>query len=148
MTTTAPHRLVGSWRLRDWVSADDAGATSHPMGSSPEGVLVYSPDGTMVALMGPAGRERFGSDDLTGGSPDEQARAFRTFVAYGGGYEVDGPVVRHRVEHSLFPNWVGTVQERSWTLDEASSVLTLTSPPIALGGTTRVQRLTWERIAR
>lgn len=148
MTSNTAHPLAGSWRLRDWVAIDDGGATSHPMGSSPEGVLTYSPDGTMVVLMGPAGRERFGSDDLTGGSPAEQADAFRTFVAYGGGYEIDGPVVRHRVEHSLFPNWVGTVQERSWTLDEAGSVLTLTSPPIALGGNTRVQRLTWERIER
>lgn len=146
--TTASNPLIGSWRLRAWVSLAEEGVESAPMGRSPEGLLVYSADGTMVAIMGRDRRVAFASQDLTGGSRDEQAEAFRTFVAYGGGYEIDGDTVRHRVEHSLFPNWIGTVQERSWSLDETGRVLTLASPPIKLAGTTRLQRLTWERVAR
>lgn len=144
--TGARLALVGSWRLRRWVSLADDGSQSLPMGEAPEGQLVYSDDGTMVGIMGPAARPRFASDDVTGGTDEERAGAFATFIAYGGHYEIEGDTVRHEVETSLFPNWIGTVQQRRWELDEDGRLLTLTSLPLALGGTVRVQRLTWERV--
>ena len=58
---------------------------------------------------------------------------------------VDGETVTHHVETSLFPNWIGTQQRRRWSLDPGGRHLTLTSPPLVLGGATRIQRLTWER---
>lgn len=143
--TSRDHPLVGSWRLRRWVSIADDGAESLPMGDAPDGLLVYAGDGTMIALMGPSDRPRFDSDDLTGGTDDERARGFATFVAYGGPFEIDGDTVLHHVEMSLFPNWIGTVQRRRWELDAPGRRLTLTSPPVTLGGATRIQRLTWER---
>ncbi|MDQ3553390.1 MAG: lipocalin-like domain-containing protein [Chloroflexota bacterium] len=146
--TAGDHPLVGSWRLVRWVALADDGAESLPMGEAPEGLLVYSGDGTMVGLMGPAGRPRFASDDVTGGTDAERARAFATFIAYGGRYEFEGDTVRHEVETSLFPNWIGTVQQRRWELGEDGRLLTLTSPPLSLGGMVRVQRLTWERVRR
>lgn len=116
------------------------------MGETPDGLLVYAADGTMIGIMGSGDRPRFAADDVTGGSIEERARAFSTFVAYGGSYEVDGGVVTHRVETSLFPNWIGTNQRRRWELDDTGRRLTLTSPPVTLGGTPRIQRLVWERI--
>ncbi len=144
--TAADHPLLGSWRLRGWVALVDDGSQSLPMGEAPEGLLVYSDDGTMVGIMGPAARPRFASDDVTGGTNDERARAFATFIAYGGRYEIEGDTVRHDVETSLFPNWIGTVQRRRWELAENGRLLTLTSPPLSLGGMVRVHRLTWERV--
>ncbi len=144
--TALEHPLLGSWRLRGWVAIADDGSQSVPMGEAPEGLLVYSDDGTMVGIMGPAARPRFASDDVTGGTDDERARAFATFIAYGGRYEIEGDTVRHDVETSLFPNWIGTVQRRRWELAENGRLLTLTSPPLSLGGMVRVQLLTWERV--
>lgn len=118
------------------------------MGDAPEGLLVYSGDGTMIALMAQAERARIASDDMTGGTEAERAQAFESFVAYGGSFEVDGNVVSHQVEMSQFPNWVGTVQRRRWELDPEARLLTLTSPPVTVGGATRIQRLTWERVFR
>lgn len=140
-------RLVGAWRLRHWVALGDDGSESQPMGQKPDGLLVYSGDGTMITVLGPGERPRFESDDVTGGTDAEQTRAFATYVAYGGSYEVDGDTVSHQVETSLFPNWIGTVQRRRWELDETGRRLTLTSP-VALGGATRIQRLSWERVSR
>lgn len=140
--------LIGAWRLRHWVALGDDGSESQPMGQDPDGLLVYSGDGTMITVLGPGERPRFESDDVTGGTDAEQARAFSTYVAYGGSYEVDGDTVSHQVETSLFPNWIGTVQRRRWELDEAGGWLTLTSPPVTLGGATRIQRLSWERVSR
>jgi hypothetical protein len=139
------HPLVGGWRLRTWVSIADDGSETRPMGDAPEGLLVYSAGGTMIGIMGPGERPRFATDDVTGGTLEERAEAFTTFIAYGGRYTVDGETVTHTVETSLFPNWIGTQQRRRWSLDPSGRVLTLTSPPMALGGATRIQRLTWER---
>lgn len=116
------------------------------MGDSPQGLLVYSGDGTMIALMARAERPAIASADVTGGTDAERSRAFESFIAYGGRFEVDGDEVVHHVEMSQFPNWVGTVQRRRWELDDADHRLTLTSPPLAVGGATRIQRLTWERL--
>jgi len=138
--------LVGGWRLRSWVALSDDGSETFPMGDAPTGLLAYTEDGTMVALMAPADRPPFGSDDLAGGTPDEQARAFSTFVAYAGRYRIEGDAIVHTVETSLFPNWIGTVQRRGWTLSNDGGTLTLESPPIALRGVTRRQRLTWTRV--
>jgi hypothetical protein len=139
-------QLVGGWRLRSWVALGDDGSETFPMGDAPTGLLAYTEGGTMVALMAPNDRPPFGSDDLTGGTPDEQARAFSTFVAYAGRYRIEGDAIIHSVETSLFPNWVGTVQRRHWTLSDDGGMLTLESPPIALRGVTRRQRLIWTRV--
>jgi len=141
-------RLIGAWRLRHWVALADDGSESQPMGQEPDGLLVYSGDATMITVLGPSERPRFESDDVTGGTDEERVRAFATYVAYGGSYEVDGDMVSHQVETSLFPNWIGTVQRRRWEVDEPGRRLTLTSPPVALGGATRIQRLSWERVSR
>jgi hypothetical protein len=142
----AAHPLVGGWRLRSWVSIADDGAEVQTMGDAPDGLLAYTATGTMIGIMGPGDRPRFATDDVTGGSAEERAAAFATFIAYGGRYEVDGETVTHHVETSLFPNWIGTQQRRRWSLDDSGRQLTLTSPPLVLGGATRIQRLTWERV--
>lgn len=143
-----PHRsaLIGSWRLETWVSLTDDRGEALPMGASPEGLLVYAPDGTMVTAFGRAERDRFATDDVTGGTVDERSEAFQSFIAYGGRYVVDGSTVTHTVEVSLFPNWVGSAQRRHWEVDEDGRLLTLVSPPITVGGLTRTQRLTWRRV--
>lgn len=141
------HPLVGSWTLRAWRTLDDDGreADAHPEAT---GLLTYAADGTMLTVIARTARDRFAADDMAGGTPDEQAAASRSFVAYGGAWRVDGDTVVHAVEHSLFPNWVGTEQRRTWALAPDDATLTLTSPPIAVGGVRRVQRLTWARVER
>lgn len=118
------------------------------MGETPDGLLAYTADRTMIGIMGPGHRPTFGSDDVTGGTDEERAAAFATFIAYGGGYEVEGDSVTHHVESSLFPNWIGTAQRRRWEVDPSGMWLTLTSPPLVLQGASRVQRLIWEGVRR
>ncbi len=143
--TVLDHPLVGSWRLRRWVAIADDGSEALPMGDAPDGLLIYSGDRRMIAMLGSGERPRFAADDVTGGTDAERAAAFSTLIAYGGPFEIEGDTVLHHVETSLFPNWVGTVQRRRWELDQAERRLILTSPPVTLGGVTRIQRLSWER---
>jgi hypothetical protein len=50
------------------------------------------------------------------------------------------------VEASLFPDWVGTTQERLYDFD--GDRLTLSTDPIPLGGRQLRAVLIWERVRR
>jgi hypothetical protein len=100
--------LVGAWRLVSWENRAADGEVTYPMGTD--------------ALAG----------DLLGGTTEEQARAVQGFVAYAGRYGFLGDRVIHHVELSLFPNWVGSNQER-W-VELAGRRLTLSASPVLLGG--------------
>jgi hypothetical protein len=89
-----------------------------------------------------AGRAAFASDDLLGGTPEELAAATSGYVAYCGRYEIRAAAVVHRVELSLFPNWVGSEQVRFFEV--AGDELTITTRPLRIGGET-INRLVWER---
>lgn len=140
--------LVGTWRLISWEAIGVDGSIERLMGERAHGLLMYADDGTMLVLLGRPDRARIAGDDVSGGSVEDRAEAMRTFIAYGGRYDVEGTRVTHHVEMSLFPNWVGTRQVRELTLDETGNRLTVISPPIAIGGTARSQHLTWERVTR
>ena len=75
---------------------------------------------------------------------EEQARAVEGFVAYAGRYSFHGDRVIHHVELSLFPNWVGSDQER-W-VELAGDRLTLSASPLLLAGRQQIPRLVWERV--
>lgn len=61
-----------------------------------------------------------------------------------GSYKFHGETVIHRVELSLFPNWVGVAQARLVEID--GDRLTLSTRPLLLEGTPRTAHLVWERV--
>ncbi len=95
-----------------------------------------------VTLVG-ADRESLSTDDVLGGSEAERAEAYSSYIAYCGTYEVEGNVVIHRVQMSLFPNWVGSAQERYFEL--SGDELVLRSVPVEVGGRLVVSELRWIR---
>lgn len=56
---------------------------------------------------------------------------------------MQGDVVIHFVEASLYPNWSGTVQPRPFSCDGGKLVLR-TPPPTGAGGTV-VNEISWVR---
>ena len=88
-----------------------------------------------------------GSPPMTcsaGGATEEKALAMEGFVAYAGRCSFHGDRVIHHVELSLFPNWVGSDQER-W-VELAGGRLILSASPLLLAGRQPVPRLVWERV--
>ena len=69
-----------------------------------------------------------------------------SFLAYAGRYSFLGDRVIHHVELSLFPNWVGSDQER-W-VELVRDRLTLSASPVLLADNQQVARLVWERVDR
>jgi hypothetical protein len=138
--------LLGAWRLLTWESIAEDGTVTHPMGEDPEGVVVYTPDGTMMTTLGRAGRTPITGGDMMGGPEDERLAAFSSFVAYQSRFHMDGGDIIHVVEMSLFPNWVGTAQRRHVELSADGRSLVLSSDPFLLRGRMTSQRLAWVRI--
>jgi len=140
----AADALVGAWRLVSWQNQAADGQVNYPMGTDAMGYLLYGADGRFSVTISRKGRARFAASDLLGGTAEEKARALEGFVAYAGRYTFHGDRVIHHVELSLFPNWVGSDQER-W-VELAGDRLTLSASPLLLAGTQQVPRLVWERV--
>jgi len=136
--------LVGAWRLVSWENRAADGQVSYPMGPDARGYLLYTGDGRFSVTISRVDRAAFAAGDLLGGTTEEQARAVEGFVAYAGRYSFQGDRVLHHVELSLFPNWVGSDQQR-W-VELAGDRLTLSASPLLLAGTQQVPRLVWERV--
>lgn len=136
-------RILGAWTLEACEATDDAGASLLPLGPSPAGLLVYDASGTMSVTIMRRGRASFAAADILAGTADEKARAVDGYLSYAGRWSLEGSRVRHHVDVSLFPNWVGTTQERNVVLD--GDVLVLSTDPVTFGERTRVARMRWRR---
>ena len=115
------------------------------MSKGATGIITYSPDGCMcVNIMGPD-RPTFASPDFMGGTVNEKAAAFETFVGYCGRYEVNEQerFVTHTLQTSWYPNWTGSGQKRF--IELTGNRVKLTAPPILFQGNQVVGVLVWER---
>ena len=137
--------LVGAWDLaRCEVETD--GTSAFPLGPDAVGLLTYARCGSMTVAIMRAGREPFQAADILLGSEAERATAAASYMSYAGRFTLDGDRIRHHVEISLFPNWVGTTQER--IVDLRGDALGLSTDPIQLGGRIAVARMRWKRRMR
>ena len=137
------HGIIGTWKLASAVLTTLNGATRKLLGENPSGFLTYTGDGRMTAIVASGERRPLSVADPSAAPAAEQAEAFATFTAYAGRYTFLGDRVIHHVEVSLFQNWAGTDQIRFAELNGAR--LTLTAPPMSIGGEQVVVQLTWER---
>ncbi|MFB7500186.1 lipocalin-like domain-containing protein [Streptomyces sp. NPDC056161] len=140
-------KLLGAWHLVSYTATSTDGEVIHPLGSTPYGLIVYTPQGYMSAQLGRGDRPPMRSARLEDAAADELARAAAGYVAYGGPFEVVDPTtVEHHVTTSLFPNWIGRSQVR--TVSFEGSLLRLgVATPIRLWGAERTAELTWSRSA-
>lgn len=139
----AKNQFVGTWRLisAEYRTAD--GQVIYPYDEDPVGYIMYNEDGYMSVAFMSRNRPGFASGDKLAGTTEEKTAAIDTYQSYCGRYEVREHRVIHHVEVSLFPNSVGTDQERIFEFD--GDRLLLSTPPFLLGGTWRTGHLIWRR---
>jgi Lipocalin-like domain len=138
-------RLVGTWKLVSASSSTAGGERNDaPFGLSPAGFLTYTQDGRVAAMISYGGRKRLSSSDSLSAPVDEQAEAFRTFIAYAGRYGLDGDKVIHHVEISSIQDWVNTDLIRSIRFEGERIVLA--TPPSLDGGKIQTFELVWQRL--
>ncbi len=137
--------IQGSWTLVSLEYRRDDGEVLHPMGADALGWITYGADGRMAVQLMKADRPRFSTEAFTGGTPQEKLSAYDGYLAYLGTYTVDDGdrCVIHRIEGSLFPNWIGTTQKRYFEFE--GSRLILRSEPLLAQGGPIVAFAIWER---
>ena len=135
-------KLVGTWKLVSASSTTSAGERSaSPYGAQPAGFLTYTSDGRVSALISYDGRK---SLSYGGGSPEEQAEAFKTFLAYAGTYRLDGDKVTHHVEVSSIQNYVDKDLVRGVKFKDDQIILL--TPPTRMNGKMQTIELIWQRL--
>lgn len=105
--------ILGGWELSSMESRDvDTGAVSHPMGSSPRGLILYTGDGYMSAQLAS------GAD-----------AALHQYIAYGGRFRVDEDTatVHHLVSMSTLPELLAQPQLRQAGVDGDRLTLSATT---------------------
>ena len=137
--------LTGTWKLVSVSGTTSAGERSEtPYGSSPAGLLTYTADGRVTAMIS-YGERKLLSIGAGGLAPvEEQANAFQTFLAYAGRYKLDGDKVIHYVEISSIQNYVGKELVRSVKFE--GDRITLTTPSTRVNGKIQALELVWERL--
>jgi hypothetical protein len=108
------------------------------------GFLTYTADGRVTALISYGGRKSLSAGGGTGASPEEQAEAFKTFLAYGGRYTLSGDKVTHHIEISSIQNYVDKDLVRGVKFEDDQIVLV--TPPTRLNGKIQIIELIWQRL--
>jgi hypothetical protein len=138
--------LTGTWTL---VAVDNIlpdGTKIQPYGPHPDGMLVLNAQGHYSVHIFRPDRAKFVSNDKSKGSPEENRAAVQGTNSHFGRYSVNEAehVITFRIEHALFPNWEGTEQKRSFTLE--GDVLKYTVRTTTTGGA-EIGEVTWRRAA-
>jgi hypothetical protein len=134
-------RLVGTWKLVSASSKTSTGERSEtPYGLNPTGFLTYSEDGRVTSLISYGERKLLSVASRT----EEQAEAFKTFLAYAGRYTLSGDKVIHHIEISSIPNYVDKDLVRN--IKFQGDQIVLVTPPTLVNGKIQAVELTWQRL--
>ena len=138
-------QLIGTWKLVALEVETSDGEISYPWGEDVVGIHTWDETGHFAIQSGKAERERFASDIPFEATPEEASTAIKTYLAYFGTFEVDEieRTVTHNGIGSLFPNWVGVPEIRSYEFSEDQLILASES---TVGGNTLTVRRVWERL--
>lgn len=135
-------KLVGTWKLVSASSTTVARERSGtPYGLNPAGFLTYTADGRVTALISYDGRKAL---SFGGGTLEEQAEAFQSFLAYAGRYSFNGDKVTHHIEISSIQNYVGKDLVRSVKFQ--GDQIVLVTPPTPVNGKVQTVELIWQRM--
>lgn len=147
MSGTLREQLIGTWHLQSYTeTAVGDTQASYPLGENAQGTILYAPDGYMAAQLMRPGRKAFAGGDIYQASADEFRDAASAYLSYSGPYHVDEQqgLLSHSVELSLFPNWIGQVQQRIARLDGDTLHLSTYQPMLARGREV-IAHLRWKR---
>lgn len=147
MTGGLREQLIGAWNLVSYIAHPvDGSAPFFPLGESPSGIILYTPDGFMSAQLMSDGRKPFASGDWFAATLEEYRAEASTYIAYSGRFHVDEEkkTLTHSMFVSLFPNWIGQTQPRLVRI-EGEMLHLSTETPTRSAGRVAMSKLAWRR---
>lgn len=107
---------VGTWTLLSSDTVRPDGTRVPTFGGDATGTLIFSSDGRFNYLFLRADLPKFASNNRATGTPEENTAVVKGSIATYGTYSVADKIFTIKVEHSTFPNWIGTEQKRTITV--------------------------------
>jgi hypothetical protein len=118
------NNLIGAWELDEMYAEDKDGSRTHPMGRDSGGMLMYTPDHHMSAIVHAGGR--FLPVDRP--TDEDRAEAFANYFNYAGSWSLSGDSVTHLLTHALDPNMVGMSLTRKISQEAGRMIFTGLGP--------------------
>ncbi|WP_270090369.1 lipocalin-like domain-containing protein [Sphingobacterium sp. SYP-B4668] len=140
------NELIGSWKLLSYIELPINGTDSlFPMGQQPDGILMYSPDGYMSVQIAGQQRPTYTSDDWRIGSCEEHTASVSSYISFSGTYRIlENRIVSYEIKTSLFPNWKGQTQERTFDFEGDILYLKSVEPQLSNGMLVHAH-MTWKK---
>jgi hypothetical protein len=138
--------LIGVWTLQKYSDLTEGLPPHYPFGNDPEGLLIYTPDGFVSAVLMARDRPNLDGNGFTEGTAEQYTSAGKGFIGYTGKYQMDESrsTVTHRPLVAFSPNMVGGIQQRFVELE--GDVLVLTAEHVLAAGLPMTKsRLEWIR---
>jgi hypothetical protein len=111
-------RILGTWKLETFdVEFQDSGERKTPFGANPNGYIIFTRGGRMMAVLTAEGRKAPRTDS-------ERAEAFRSMYAYSGTYQLEGDRWVTRVDTAWNEAWTGTDQLRNYRFEDEKLIVT------------------------
>ena len=137
--------VVGTWKLVSVTSTTGKGVVdTAALGRSPSGLLTYTPDGRMMAIISDDGRKPLSVADRVSAPAEERAQAYSSFIAYAGRYTYTCDKVVHHIEVASLQNWVNTDQTRFVTL-QGNRLIVRNTPQLRRAVMVTLESV-WERL--
>jgi hypothetical protein len=126
-------KIVGAW----------SSPVSASYGDNPRGLLVFSSDGYYSLTILRANLPKVASNNRTKATPQEEHAIVEGSINHFGRYKVDAKkkILTFQIEGSTFPNWIGTTQERPFSIKDG----VLTYKVAAASGTGQPGETSWRR---
>ncbi len=136
--------LYGTWRLVSWTrQVVGTGESTDAFGKAPHGFIHFGRDGRMVNII--VKENRLKPADPAKMTDQERAELFKTMLAVGGTFKVDGSRVVINVDISWNESWTGTAQVRNFRIEGRRLIISV-DPQIGFDGRQISAVLTWEKV--
>lgn len=117
-SANAQNSLIGTWTLVAVENILPDSSRTLPYGANPKGLLVFDAQGNYAIQILKAIRPPVAANDKNKATAEENAALVQGNNSHFGTYSVDPAkhLLTFHIERAFYPNWEGTIQERSYTL--------------------------------
>ena len=112
-------QFAGTWLLVAVENTNADGSKTLPYGESPAGLLVFTNEGDYAIQILKSVRPKVAANDKNKATNEENAALVQGNNSHFGTYMVDmmKSTITFNVQYAFYPNWEGTVQVRSYSLE-------------------------------
>lgn len=136
-------KLIGTWKLTEFIGKNSDGEISNPFGENPVGFITFTEDGHMFTTITFSDRPLFSSKDRLSATEKEKVLAYDTHISYCSEYRIEENKILLDVLASSVESWVGGTEERYFSFENEK--LILKTAPREIGGKKLTMKVSWER---